>query len=224
MAQLNELYDENIWDLLFKIENKGDYLYKEEYGYESNNWAFDDEKDHVPAIVVLIKYEEKYYVYIEYMENDYYDVPEVFDELEPAYEYFKTLIHTGIPSGKIQIENCKKQLVEPDLIDIQCESTYSNCICFRVYYGGDLLMEHLSGLYADEINAAIKEYKDFCKRYNIQIWNVSKIRPWNSNQRYYKIGFSNGEETLFHIPSVMQGQKRTVVSLIKKNNIVKKAL
>lgn len=86
MAQLNELYDENIWDLLFKIENKGDYLYEEDYGYESNNWAFDDEKDHVPAIVVLIKYEEKYYVYIEYMENDYYDVPEVFDELEPAYE------------------------------------------------------------------------------------------------------------------------------------------
>ena len=162
--------------------------------------------------------------YIMYIENEYPDYPEVFDELEPAYELFKTLIHTGIPSGKIQIENCKKQLIEPDLIDIQCESTYSNCICFRVYYGGDLLMEHLSGLYADEINAAIKEYKDFCKRYNIQIWNVSKIRPWNSNQRYYKIEFSNGEETLFHIPSVMQGQKRTVVSLIKKNNIVKKAL
>ena len=225
MAKLDELYDaDTASDLFMEVTNEGDYIYEEEYGYESDRWAFDNEDEHFPAYVLVRKYKEKYYVYIDYIENEYPDYPEVFDELEPAYELFKTLIHTGIPSGKIQIENCKKQLIEPDLIDIQCESTYSNCIWFRVYYGGDLLMEHLSGLYADEINAAIKEYKDFCKRYNIQIWNVSKIRPWNSNQRYYKIEFSNGEETLFHIPSVMQGQKRTVVSLIKKNNIVKKAI
>ena len=221
MAQLNELYDENIWDVLFKIENKGDYLYEEDYGYESNNWAFDDEKDHVPAIVVLIKYEEKYYVYIEYMENDYYDVPEVFDELEPAYEYFKTLIHAGIPSGKIQIENCKKQLIEPDLIDIQCEATYSDPIHFRVYYGGNLLMEHVSGLYADEINAAIKEYKNFCKRYDIQILKISKIYQWDTNQSYYKINFSNEEEMFVHIPSELHSKKRTIVGLIKMENVQK---
>lgn len=169
------------------------------------------------------EYKEKYYVYIDYVKNEYPDYPEVFDELEPAYELFKTLIHTGIPSGKTQIENCKKQLIEPDLVYIKC-IVMSGFFNFKVYYCGNLLIEHMSGLHADEINAAIEEYKEFCEKYDIQIWNVSKIHPWNSNQRYYKIEFSNGEETLFHIPSVMQGQKRTVVSLIKKNNIVKKAL
>ena len=80
MAKLNELYDEKMWNwLIFQIENKVYYLYEEEYGYVSNNWAFDEE-NHVPANVLLIKYKEKYYVYIDYMENDYYDVPEVFDE------------------------------------------------------------------------------------------------------------------------------------------------
>ena len=68
------------------------------------------------------------------MENDYYDVPEVFDELEPAYECFKTLINAGIPSGKIQIENCKKQLIEPDLIDIQCDVKQHIVILFAFEY------------------------------------------------------------------------------------------
>ena len=221
MAKLNELYDEKMWNwLIFQIENKGDYLYEEEYGYESNNWAFDEE-NHVPANVLLIKYKEKYYVYIDYMENDYYDVPEVFDELEPAYECFKSLIHTGIPSGKKQIENCKKQLIEPDLIDIQCEASYSDPIYFRVNYGGNLLIEHLAGLYVDEINAAIKEYKNFCKRYDTQILKISKIYQWNTNQSYYKINFSNEEEMFVHIPSELHSKKRTIVGLIKMENVQK---
>lgn len=224
MAKLDELYDaDTASDLFMEITNEGDYIYEEEYGYESDEWAFDNEDEHFPAYVLVRKYKEKYYVYIDYVENEYPDYPEVFDELEPAYELFKTLIHTGIPSGKTQIENCKKQLIEPDLVYIKC-IVMSGFFNFKVYYCGNLLIEHMSGLHADEINAAIEEYKEFCEKYDIQIWNVSKIHPWNSNQRYYKIEFSNGEETLFHIPSVMQGQKRTVVSLIKKNNIVKKAL
>lgn len=224
MAKLDELYDaDTASDLFMEVTNEGDYIYEEEYGYESDEWAFDNEDEHFPAYVLVRKYKEKYYVYIDYVENEYPDYPEVFDELEPAYELFKTLIHTGIPSGKTQIENCKKQLIEPDLVYIKC-IVMSGFFNFKVYYCGNLLIEHMSGLHADEINAAIEEYKEFCEKYDIQIWNVSKIHPWNSNQRYYKIEFSNGEETLFHIPSVMQGQKRTVVSLIKKNNIVKKAL
>lgn len=224
MAKLDELYDaDTASDLFMEVINEGDYIYEEEYGYESDEWAFDNEDEHFPAYVLVRKYKEKYYVYIDYVENEYPDYPEVFDELEPAYELFKTLIHTGIPSGKTQIENCKKQLIEPDLVYIKC-IVMSGFFNFKVYYCGNLLIEHMSGLHADEINAAIEEYKEFCEKYDIQIWNVSKIHPWNSNQRYYKIEFSNGEETLFHIPSVMQGQKRTVVSLIKKNNIVKKAL
>lgn len=224
MAKLDELYDaDTASDLFMEVTNEGDYIYEEEYGYESDRWAFDNETEHFPAYVLVRKYKEKYYVYIDYVENEYPDYPEVFDELEPAYELFKTLIHTGIPSGKTQIENCKKQLIEPDLVYIKC-IVMSGFFNFKVYYCGNLLIEHMSGLHADEINAAIEEYKEFCEKYDIQIWNVSKIHPWNSNQRYYKIEFSNGEETLFHIPSVMQGQKRTVVSLIKKNNIVKKAL
>lgn len=224
MAKLDELYDaDTASDLFMEVTNEGDYIYEEEYGYESDRWAFDNEDEHFPAYVLVRKYKEKYYVYIDYVENEYPDYPEVFDELEPAYELFKTLIHTGIPSGKTQIENCKKQLIEPDLVYIKC-IVMSGFFNFKVYYCGNLLIEHMSGLHADEINAAIEEYKEFCEKYDIQIWNVSKIHPWNSNQRYYKIEFSNGEETLFHIPSVMQGQKRTVVSLIKKNNIVKKAL
>lgn len=224
MAKLDELYDaDTASDLFMEVTNEGDYIYEEEYGYESDRWAFDNEDEHFPAYVLVRKYKEKYYVYIDYVENEYPDYPEVFDELEPAYELFKTLIHTGIPSGKTQIENCKKQLIEPDLVYIKC-IVMSDFFNFKVYYCGNLLIEHMSGLHADEINAAIEEYKEFCEKYDIQIWNVSKIHPWNSNQRYYKIEFSNGEETLFHIPSVMQGQKRTVVSLIKKNNIVKKAL
>ena len=224
MAKLDELYDtDTASDLFMEVTNEGDYIYEEEYGYESDRWAFDNEDEHFPAYVLVRKYKEKYYVYIDYVKNEYPDYPEVFDELEPAYELFKTLIHTGIPSGKTQIENCKKQLIEPDLVYIKC-IVMSGFFNFKVYYCGNLLIEHMSGLHADEINAAIEEYKEFCEKYDIQIWNVSKIHPWNSNQRYYKIEFSNGEETLFHIPSVMQGQKRTVVSLIKKNNIVKKAL
>lgn len=224
MAKLDKLYDaDTASDLFMEVTNEGDYIYEEEYGYESDEWAFDNEDEHFPAYVLVRKYKEKYYVYIDYIENEYPDYPEVFDELEPAYELFKTLIHTGIPSGKTQIENCKKQLIEPDLVYIKC-IVMSGFFNFKVYYCGNLLIEHMSGLHADEINAAIEEYKEFCEKYDIQIWNVSKIHPWNSNQRYYKIEFSNGEETLFHIPSVMQGQKRTVVSLIKKNNIVKKAL
>ena len=224
MAKLDKLYDaDTASDLFMEVTNEGDYIYEEEYGYESDEWAFDNEDEHFPAYVLVRKYKEKYYVYIDYIENEYPDYPEVFDESEPAYELFKTLIHTGIPSGKTQIENCKKQLIEPDLVYIKC-IVMSGFFNFKVYYCSNLLIEHMSGLHADEINAAIEEYKEFCEKYDIQIWNVSKIHPWNSNQRYYKIEFSNGEETLFHIPSVMQGQKRTVVSLIKKNNIVKKAL
>ena len=224
MAKLDKLYDaDTASDLFMEVTNEGDYIYEEEYGYESDEWAFDNEDEHFPAYVLVRKYKEKYYVYIDYIENEYPDYPEVFDELEPAYELFKTLIHTGIPSGKTQIENCKKQLIEPDLVYIKC-IVMSGFFNFKVYYCSNLLIEHMSGLHADEINAAIEEYKEFCEKYDIQIWNVSKIHPWNSNQRYYKIEFSNGEETLFHIPSVMQGQKRTVDSLIKKNNIVKKAL
>lgn len=82
-------------------------------------------------------------------------------------------------------------------------------------------MEHVSGLYADEINAAIKEYKNFCKRYDIQILKISKIYQWDTNQSYYKINFSNEEEMFVHIPSELHSKKRTIVGLIKMENVQK---
>ena len=140
MAKLDELYDaDTASDLFMEVINEGDYIYEEEYGYESDEWAFDNEDEHFPAYVLVRKYKEKYYVYIDYVENEYPDYPEVFDELEPAYELFKTLIHTGIPSGKTQIENCKKQLIEPDLVYIKC-IVMSGFFNFKVYYCGNLLI------------------------------------------------------------------------------------
>lgn len=226
MAKLDELYDsDTAFDLFIEISNEGECIYAEEYGYETEHSAFDEYGEIFPANVLLKEYKGKYYVYVDYVENEYPGYPDVFDELEPAYELFKSLVHTGIPSGKKQIENCKNMLTEKNaLIDIECESAGSDPIFFRVEYGNCLLIEHMSGLYPEIIDAAIKEYDDFCEKYKVQIWSVSKVRPWNSNQRYYQIEFSNGEEIIVHIPSVLQGQQRTVVSLIKKNNIVKKAL
>ena len=94
MAKLDELYDaDTASDLFMEVTNEGDYIYEEEYGYESDRWAFDNETEHFPAYVLVRKYKEKYYVYIDYIENEYPDYPEVFDELEPAYELFKTLTY-----------------------------------------------------------------------------------------------------------------------------------
>ena len=59
--------------------------------------------------------------------------------------------------------------------------------------------------------------------------NIYKKRPWNSNQRYYVIEYydrkSNENHYMnIHIPSKMQGRQRTVIELIKSNNIVENML
>ena len=145
MAKLDELYDwKEASDLFMDIHNEGETLYEDEYGFESEKGAFDKTGEHFPAYVLLNKYKGKYYVYIDYVENEYIEYPDVFDELEPAYELFKSLVHTGIPSGKKQIENCKNMVTEENaLIDIECESAGQDPILFRVKYGNCLLIEHI---------------------------------------------------------------------------------
>ncbi len=46
MAKLDELYDaDTASDLFMEVINEGDYIYEEEYGYESDEWAFDNESN-----------------------------------------------------------------------------------------------------------------------------------------------------------------------------------
>ena len=215
------------------IEEFDEELRCEPYGYLSEYGAFCN--DRAPAYIFMHKYHEKYVVWIcDEMTNgsgsDYIPECNIFDTKGEADSYFDSLVGEGIKDGEEQIEECLKNVTEPNKIIIRPESSgiYYN-VDFRVYYQHQLIIEHMSTLSSEAINNAIAQYKNYCRENQIEIINIYKMRPWNSNQRYYVIEYydrkSNENHYMnIHIPSKMQGRQRTVIELIKSNNIVENML
>lgn len=219
--------EEDFWEAVLE---SAEIMKEGIYGFYSEKAAFAERGE--PASVLLVKYKGKYIVYVfgeydgeEYIE-DSLDVldHELFTDYNEAEKYFLSLENSGILSGKEQIRNCKSKLEEPDSVYIKpCPGMYGG-VYFRIYYNRKLLMDHVGGLEPQEINQAVRDYKDFCKNNHVSIEEIRKEHPWSSNQRYYVIELyeedGNGKYIHVHIPSALQGKSRNVIDLIKSNNIV----
>lgn len=77
------------------------------------------------------------------------------------------------------------------------------------------------GLDSNVIAEAVQVYENFCEKYKISIFDISKTpKEWKTNQRYYRIDFYDKTRTpkcyKAHIPSVMQGSQRQVIHCIKE--------
>lgn len=223
-----EIYDEeDFWEA---VAEESEELEAGTYGFRTEKTAFNSAAE--PASVFLVKYKEKYIVYtsdeydgsgdaiddLNFLEHD------IFDDYEKAYKYYQSLLGRGFLSGKEQIKNCKAELDEPDLIYIKARVGIYDNANFSIYYRGMLIMEHAGRLDPRKINQAVIDFKNFCISNNLQINEIRKERPWNSNQRYYVISLykDNYDENIIyvHIPSSLQGRERNVVDLIQPNNIV----
>lgn len=195
------------------------------YGFFSDECAFSLSGS--PAYVTMAKYKDQYCVYVtcefseEYDPETRYDLCDIFNSYEDADEYFNSLKNKGLKSGKEQMIECQNKTIEPKAIWITCNSTK---IEFKVFYLGRLLIEHMKCLDYEIINNAIREFDDFCEKNGITIDRITKKRPWNSYQRFYVIEYTNQNyeqhTAEIHIPSALQRNQRSVVSLIKENDIV----
>ena len=114
--------EQEFWEVIYE---KAEELESGEYGFRTEVTAFGD--DTYPANVFLMKYKEKYIVCTNeemdesgYAEEYLDDLEhELFDNYDDAYQYYQSLLNTGIKSGKEQIRECKEKLNEADHIYIK---------------------------------------------------------------------------------------------------------
>lgn len=186
-----------------------------------------------PGIISIFKYEDKFVLSVteEHVDDDWMPAPKefydytVFDFYMDAKNRCLELQTKGIKPGKAQIAECLSKVKFSNAIDIQpCDRAYR--VDFNVYYGDDLLIEHMRGLYPDYINKCVQTYTDFCEKYGICITSIYKERrEWNSNQRYYRMEFTDktGIEKSYriHIPSATQGAQRCTIDCIKEKSFEK---
>lgn len=184
--------------------------------------------DGKPAVLTIINYEGKYIVSIDGdSENseEVYSLPEdfydrtIYETYAEAKQHCLEILSMGIKPGKEQIAECISQVTDSDHVFIESYKQLYG-VDFNVYYNGQLLVEHMRGLYPEVINEAIQIYKNFTHKYGIKISDIYKERKeWNSNQRYYRIEFvdNTGTEESYrvHIPSAMQGIQRCTLSCVK---------
>ena len=180
----------------------------------------------------MMKYKEKYIVCTNeemdesgYAEEYLDDLEhELFDNYDDAYQYYQSLLNTGIKSGKEQIRECKEKLNEADHIYIKPKFGIYETVSFKIYYDRMLIAEHLMDLNAEYINECVQKFRKYCLENKIEITSIEKHRPWNSNQRYYIVELydENHEADVWyiHIPSKLQRKQRCIADLIKPNNIV----
>lgn len=223
-----EIYTEDdFWNVVYE---EAEELDAGEYGFRTEAAAFGDNT--CPANVFFMKYKGKYIVcaseemgesgcaegYLDFLEH------ELFDNYDDAYEYYKSLLNSGIKSGKDQIQECKEKLKEADHVYIKPYFVGYEYVDFRIYYDHMLIAEHLKDLDSEYINECVEKFHQYCAENKIKITSIEKHRPWNSNQRYYIVELYNenheADVWYIHIPSKLQGKQRCIADLIKPNNIV----
>lgn len=194
------------------------------YGYFSDRCAFSSSG--TPAYVIMTKYQDWYCVWVtsEFDESYISDLPyglcDIFSSYKEADVYFKSLKHTGLKSKKEQIQECKNSLVDSGNIRIKVRLTIYDTLDITVFYKNCLIIEHMKNFDAQYINDAIAKFNDIYNSRNITIYTISKLRQPHSYQRFYFIEYKNANHELcstqVHIPSILQGQRRCVLDLLKK--------
>ena len=219
--------DDEFWEV---VSGTAEEIEVGEYGFRTEAAAFGD--DTCPANVFLLKYKEKYIVYAgEEMDESGYAVEylddlehELFDNYDDAYQYYQSLLNTGIKSGKEQIRECKEKLKEANHVYIKPYFIGYEYVDFRIYYDRMLIAEHLKDLDSEYISECVEKFHQYCIENKIEIVDIEKNRPWNSNQRYYIVELydENHEADVWyiHIPSKLQGKQRCLADLITPNNIM----
>lgn len=219
--------DDEFWKVVYE---EAEELDAGEYGFRTESAAFGD--DTCPANVFFMKYKGKYIVYtneevgesgyaegyLDFLEHD------LFDNYDEAYEYYKSLLNSGMKSGEDQIRECKEKLKEADHIYIKPRFGIYETVSFEIYYDHMLVAEHLMDLDSEYINECVEKFHQYCIENKIEIVDIEKNRPWNSNQRYYIVELydENHEADVWyiHIPSKLQGKQRCLADLITPNNIM----
>ena len=219
--------EQEFWEIIYE---KAEKIEVGEYGFRTEAAAFGD--DTYPANVFLVEYKGKYIVYageeidesgyaVEYLDDLEH---ELFDNYDDAYQYYQSLLNTGIKSGKEQIRECKTKLKEADHIYIKPKFGIYETVSFKIYYDRMLIAEHLRDLNTEYINECVEKFHQYCTENKIEITSIEKHKPWNSNQRYYIVELydENHEADVWyiHIPSKLQRKQRCVIDLIKPNNMV----
>lgn len=152
--------EQEFWEVIYE---KAEELESGEYGFRTEVTAFGD--DTYPANVFLMKYKEKYIVCTNeemdesgYAEEYLDDLEhELFDNYDDAYQYYQSLLNTGIKSGKEQIRECKEKLNEADHIYIKPKFGIYETVSFKIYYDRMLIAEHLMDLNAEYINECVQK-------------------------------------------------------------------
>lgn len=181
-----------------------------------------------PGCIVLMEYMQKYIISVvdECMEDDCMPAPDefydrtIYETYEEAKRHCIELQAKGIQSGKEQISECISKINVQGDIRI-CPEKHIYGIYFSVYYKKCLLIEHMRGLDSNVIAEAVQVYENFCEKYKISIFDISKTpKEWKTNQRYYRIDFYDKTRTpkcyKAHIPSIMRGSQRQVIHCIKE--------
>ena len=194
------------------------------YGYFSDRCAFSNSG--TPSYVIMTKYQDWYCVWVtsefdeSYSSDLPYDLCDIFSSYKEADVYFKSLKHTGLKSKKEQIQECKNSLIDSGNIRIKARLAIYDTLDITVCYKNCLIIEHMKNFDAQYINDAIAKFNDIYNSRNITIYTIIKSRQPHSYQRFYFIEYQNANHELcstqVHIPSILQGQKRCVLDLLKK--------
>lgn len=185
-----------------------------------------------PADAIIIKYQEKYVIFVEPDRSiifDEYELPEefqdesVFDSYEDAEKRCKEFQTKGIRPGTEIIADCVNATSHPKDISIVAKWGKGG-IEFNAYYKGGLLIEHLKKLNSKDIDKAIPLYDEFEQTYGIKFVRLGKEQKIKrSRQRYYHLDFFDEKsencsryDYRFPIPKATRSQQRCLFKLIDR--------
>ena len=210
-------------DIIMFIQEIAEEIDYKPIGFESDSASYnaydsrheEDEQAHLG----LYKYNDYYVVYKfgEFCEGYSFDEWESFDNKAEAEKYYN-----GWKAQKTisQILDEFKGF-SPEGMHATVWYRFQG-YAFNLLVGDIMIAERLRDLIEDECLRIYNDFVDFRKKLeekSISITECYKLpREWNNNQRYYYIGYRDGngrfQNIKLHIPSKMQHKPREIFSMV----------
>lgn len=203
-------------------------------GYETQWAAYMDSMSSESQIMVS-EVRGKYLVWVEdemsngdsigYLEDD---ISEIFSDKSQAIEFAKDTAKVRRNSNykplKETRDACRNALPEEYRSGVwfsEQAGHYPDTVDFRIYYDHMLVAEHTDPD-PQFITDSIKKFFSFQKRYKIEIFDLHKEHPWNSNDRYYVVGFYDSKKRSFYLNIPIwgrfEGRKRSVADVMENEH------
>ena len=186
------LSEDEVWNVLYEAEE----IDQKYIGFATETAAYESIDDSEGQYARLSKIQDRnlYAVWVsgEMQNGSWWDDPDrirVFEDYDSAKECFDSIPYELHPPI-YYIKKLKAEINDPGLwIDVKCDAW---SVYYNVKYNNFLILEKVDELDADLVKREIARYKEWAKgleEQGISPVECYKHRPWNSNIRYYRMGF-----------------------------------